>query len=83
LAVVQDCVGLTPANVRTIAWLPGTCAYRLVAEGRDLFDWHPLVSGDPDSVHRAGISMRGRVTASEAEMGEPEDYLEHMLEEEP
>jgi uncharacterized protein len=83
LAVVQDCVGLTPANVRTIAWLPGTCAYRLVAEGRDLFDWHPLVSGDPDSVHREGISMRGRVTASEAEMGEPEDYLEHMLEEEP
>ncbi|WP_457941427.1 YcgN family cysteine cluster protein [Mesorhizobium sp. 10J20-29] len=83
LAVVQDCVGLTPANVRTIAWLPGTCAYRLVAEGRDLFDWHPLVSGDPDSVHRAGVSMRGRVTASEAEMGEPEDYLEHMLEEEP
>lgn len=83
LAVVQDCVGLTPANVRTIAWLPGTCAYRLVAEGRDLFDWHPLVSGDPDSVHLAGVSMRGRVTASEAEMGEPEDYLEHMLEEEP
>ena len=47
LAVVQDCVGLTPANVRTISWLPGTCAYRLVAEGRDLFAWHPLVSGDP------------------------------------
>ena len=83
LAVVQDCVGLTPANVRTISWLPGTCAYRLVAEGRDLFAWHPLVSGDPDSVHRAGISMRGRVTASESDLGEPEDYLEHMLEEEP
>ena len=83
LAVVPDCVGLTPANVRTISWLPGTCAYRLVAEGRDLFDWHPLVSGDPDSVYRAGISMRGRVTASESDMGEAEDYLEHMLEEEP
>jgi uncharacterized cysteine cluster protein YcgN (CxxCxxCC family) len=83
LALVSDCVGLTPQNVRTISWLPGTCAYRLVAEGRDLFPWHPLISGDPDSVHRAGISMRGRVTASETEMAEPEDYFDHMLEEEP
>ena len=83
LALVSDCVGLTPQNVRSISWLPGTCAYRLLAEGRDLFPWHPLISGDPDSVHRAGISMRGRVTASETEMAEPEDYFDHMLEEEP
>jgi uncharacterized cysteine cluster protein YcgN (CxxCxxCC family) len=82
-ALVSDCIGLTPQNVRTISWLPKTCGYRLVAEGRDLFPWHPLVSGDPDSVHKAGISMRGRVTASESELEDPEDYFEHMLEEEP
>lgn len=83
LAKVPDCIGLTPANVRTIAWLPGTCAYRLVAQGRDLYAWHPLVSGDPDSVHSAGISMRGRVTASETDLVDAEDYLDHMLEDEP
>ena len=82
-ALVSDCVGLTPENVRTISWLPQTCGYRLVAEGRDLFPWHPLVSGDPESVHEAGISVRGRVTASETDLAEPEDYFEHMLDKEP
>ena len=83
LARVPDCIGLTPDNVRTIPWLPSTCAYRLVAEGLDLYSWHPLLTGDPDSVHKAGVSMRGRVTANETEMSDPEDYLDHMLEEEP
>lgn len=83
LALVPDCIGLTPENVRTISWLPRTCAYRLVAKGRDLFSWHPLISGNRESVHKAGISMRGRVTASETDMAEPEDYFEHMLSEEP
>ena len=73
LSLVPDCVGLTPANVRTIPWLPSTCAYRLVAEGRDLFAWHPLVSGDPQSVHRAGISVRGRVTALESDLPDIDD----------
>jgi uncharacterized cysteine cluster protein YcgN (CxxCxxCC family) len=80
---VPDCVGLTPANVRTISWLPSTCAYRLVAEGRDLYWWHPLVSGDPTSVHEAGVSMRGRVTALETDLAGTDDYLDHMLDEEP
>ena len=57
---VPECVRLTPHEVRTLTWLPTTCAYRLVAEGGDLYDWHPLVSGDPDSVHRAGVSVRGK-----------------------
>lgn len=57
---VPDCIRLTPAEVRTLSWLPPSCAYRLVAEGRDLYWWHPLVSGDPETVHAAGVSVRGR-----------------------
>ncbi len=83
LSRVSDCVKLTPQNVRTISWLPSTCAYRLVAEGRDLPNWHPLLSGRPESVHEAGISMRGRITALEQHLEEPEDYFDHMLDEEP
>ncbi|MFZ1681939.1 MAG: YcgN family cysteine cluster protein [Rhizobiaceae bacterium] len=80
---VADCVLLTPTNVRTIAWLPRTCAYRLVLEGRDLYAWHPLVSGRADSVHEAGASVRGTVTACEDAMASDEDYFVHMLPEEP
>ena len=83
LATVHDCVRLTPENVRTISWLPSTCAYRLVASGQDLAWWHHLVSGDRATVHEAGISVRGRVTASETDLAEPEDYFDHMLDEEP
>src|SRR5687767_7232457 len=63
---VPDCIPLDPEAVRSLAWLPPTCAYRLVAEGRDLYWWHPLVSGDPDTVHQAGISVRGRTVSEEA-----------------
>ncbi|WP_048648935.1 YcgN family cysteine cluster protein [Nitratireductor soli] len=80
---VSDCVRLTPDNVATISWLPSTCAYRLVAEGRDLPWWHPLVSGDPRTVHEAGISMLGRVEANEDELDTPEDYFPYILEKEP
>ncbi|MCT8996815.1 YcgN family cysteine cluster protein [Chelativorans intermedius] len=80
---VPDCVRLTPDNVRRLAWLPATCAYRLVAEGKDLAWWHPLVSGRRESVHEAGISVRGRVEAMEDRLDTPEDYLPYVLEEEP
>ncbi|HEX8164773.1 MAG TPA: YcgN family cysteine cluster protein [Beijerinckiaceae bacterium] len=64
-AKVPDCVRLQPRNIRELSWMPPTCAYRLVAQGRDLYWWHPLVSGDPETVHAAGISVRGRVAGIE------------------
>lgn len=78
-AKIADCVQLTPDNVREIPWLPTTCAYRLVAEGRPLPDWHPLVSGERATVHSAGISMRDRVTAHETELAQDTDYLDHLV----
>ncbi|HYF53184.1 MAG TPA: YcgN family cysteine cluster protein [Salinarimonas sp.] len=65
-ARVPDCVRLTPAAVTELPWLPSTCAYRLVGQGRDLPAWHPLVTGDPESVHRAGMSARGRIAGPES-----------------
>ena len=74
---VPDCIVLTPGLVTKTDWLPMTCAYRLIAEGETLFSWHPLVSGDPNSVHRAGISVRGCVI-SETEVKE-QDLEEHVI----
>jgi uncharacterized cysteine cluster protein YcgN (CxxCxxCC family) len=72
--LVEDCVSLTPDNINEIKWLPATCGYRLINEGRNLYWWHPLISGDPDTVHEAGISVRGRVIA-EDHPGELEDHI--------
>ncbi len=55
---MPDCINLTPEKVRSLTWLPVTCGYRRVKEGRGLAWWHPLVSGDPETVHQAGISVR-------------------------
>jgi len=60
---VSDCVRLTQHNVAQLQWMPTTCAYRLIYEGKPLPAWHPLVSGDAESVHSAGISVRGKVVA--------------------
>jgi len=67
-AKVHDCVKLTPAAARTLTWLPVTCAYRVLAEGGELAPWHPLVSGRPESVVEAGVSVKGRVYASEDDL---------------
>jgi uncharacterized cysteine cluster protein YcgN (CxxCxxCC family) len=56
--IVPDCLKFDPDMVETLTWLPVTCAYRLVSEGQDLHWWHPLVSGDPATVHQAGVSVR-------------------------
>ncbi len=71
---VPDCVRLTPATVREVDWLPPSCAYRRLAEGKDLAWWHPLVSGDPRTVHEAGVSVRGRAV-SERRAGPFEHHI--------
>ena len=73
-ALVPECVRLTPARLATIDWLPGTCAYRLRADGLSLPEWHYLVCGDREAVHRAGMSVRGW-TVSEVEAGDLEHHL--------
>ena len=70
-ALVPDCVALDANSTDTMRWLPTTCAYRRLAEGKPLEWWHPLVSGDPATVHSAGISVRGR-TLPEDTVGDDE-----------
>jgi uncharacterized cysteine cluster protein YcgN (CxxCxxCC family) len=66
---VADCLVLSADKPELFHWLPASCAYRLLGEGQDLPEWHPLISGDPETVHTAGISVRGRVR-SETETDE-------------
>jgi uncharacterized cysteine cluster protein YcgN (CxxCxxCC family) len=60
---VKSCLVLKPNEPDVFAWLPGTCAYRLLADGKELPKWHPLLTGDPNSVHDAGISAMGKATS--------------------
>lgn len=61
--IVKDCLVLSAERPEAFHWLPGSCAYRLLAEGKDLPEWHPLVSGDAATVHTAGISIRGKAVS--------------------
>ena len=77
---IPDCIVLKPSNIDENAyWMPKTCAYRLLWSGQPLFDWHPLISGNPESVHTANISVRG-MTLSEFDINE-EDWEDHIIEE--
>ncbi len=77
---VPECIVLRPDNLDSHAyWMPQTCAYRLLWEGKPLYDWHPLISGTPESVHRAGVSVRG-ITLSEFDIPE-EEWDDHIIEE--
>ncbi len=75
--LVPNCVWLQPEDVGEFHWLPQTCAYRLVAEGKPLEQWHPLISGDPNSVHEAGISIKGRALSEE--YVHPDAIEEHII----
>lgn len=72
---MPDCVTLTPAVLKVPKWLPETCAYRLLAECKPLPDWHPLISGDPETVIGAGQSLYGRAIAP----GPRTDPLMHLV----
>lgn len=71
---VYSCVRLTPQKVAELPWLPSTCAYRLVYEGKDLPAWHPLITGDANSTQKAGMSCHGRII-SERIVTDLEDYI--------
>lgn len=72
--LVPDCQILKPNNIKKFKWLPSTCAYKLLWQGKPLFDWHPLVSGSSESVHTAGISIRDKAISEEYIHPDDVDY---------
>lgn len=72
--LMPDCIQLSAERIGELGWLPRGCAYRLLAEGKELPDWHPLVSGDPRAAHRVGASVRGWVVP-EKQARNLEDYV--------
>lgn len=77
---VPECISLTATTIEQhLYWLPETCAYKLLWNGQPLYDWHPLISGEAQSVHDAGVSMQHR-TVAEFEVDE-DDWEDHLIEE--
>ncbi len=74
---VPDCIKLTPDNIGDLPWIPLSCAYRRLHEGKPLPRWHPLLTGDRESVHAAGVSVRGQ-TISEMSLADPDDALDFL-----
>ncbi len=75
--VRPTCMNLAKRDEAAFSYLPKTCAYRILYEGGDLPAWHPLVSGDPESVHTAGISMRDRAVSEDDVDGD--DYVRYII----
>ena len=81
---VSDCLAITPNMARTSAWLPASCAYVRIAQGRGLAWWHPLISGRPETVVEAGVSVAGRVVSEdEVDVNDLEDYIANWPDDEP
>jgi uncharacterized protein len=79
--LVPDCIEFDADLAAGLQWLPANCAYRRVAEGLDLLEWHPLVSGRADSVHEAGISVRGKVIhQGQVHEDEHQEHVIHWVE---
>jgi len=76
--IVPECIELTPDQIRTLPWIPSSCAYRLLHEGKDLQTWHPLISGCKTSIHNAGISVLGRAVPEDHVCDE--DLVDHIVE---
>ncbi|MDI7775395.1 YcgN family cysteine cluster protein [Asticcacaulis sp. EMRT-3] len=74
---VPDCIKLTPHNIENLLWMPKSCAYRRLHEGKPLPQWHYLITGDRETVHQAGVSIRGQ-TVSELALADPEDALDFI-----
>lgn len=82
--IVADCIILDVKAVKSLSWIPSTCAYRRIAEGRGLAWWHPLVSGDPNTVVQAGISVRDKTVAeADVKPGTWEDHIADWLDFDP
>ena len=79
---VPDCVVLTPESAAELQWLPTSCAYRVLAEGGELAAWHPLLSGDPESVHLSAVSIRDWAV-SERDLSADVDLEDHLIELDP
>ena len=75
--LVPNCVWLRPEDVKEFHWLPSTCAYRLISEKQPLPDWHPLISGSNETVHEAGVSIKGRALSEEHV--HPDGYEDHII----
>ncbi len=74
---VKDCAQLSPDKLKQLTWLPDTCAYRLVNEGKSLPDWHHLVCGDKDRIHHVDMSVRNAVVSEE--FVHEDGWQEHII----
>ncbi|MBV1908955.1 MAG: YcgN family cysteine cluster protein [Kangiellaceae bacterium] len=73
---VPDCIKITPENANRLNWIPDTCGYRLLANGKPLPEWHPLVTGEQESTHLSNMSVTGKVISeTDIDIDELEDYL--------
>ena len=76
-SIVPDCVILSPSNLAPLSWMPDSCSYKLIHNGLDLPDWHPLITGNKTSTNETGNSVAGRVIP-ETDLENEDDLLDHI-----